>query len=282
MSQLSYYGQACLYLIPTPIGNLEDITIRALNLLKSVDLILCEDTRVTGNLLKKYSIKNKLMSCHEHNEEKIKQKVVEYLQEGKNIGLVTDQGSPIISDPGYVIAKKVIEEGLAVVGLPGATAFVPALISSGLAPSPFLFYGFLNSKDSKQIKELEKLKNLDYSLVFYEAPHRIEKTLKNMIKTFGDRRISLAREISKLYEEIFRGNISEVLEQLAEIKGEIVLVVEGNKMIEDYSHITIEEHIRLYLDDGVEEKEAMKKVAKDRHIAKTEVYKEYKIGGNRK
>lgn len=281
MSQRSYDGQACLYLIPTPIGNLEDITIRSLNLLKSVDLILCEDTRVTGGLLKKYEIKNRLVSCHEHNEEKIKEKVVEELQNGKNIGLVTDQGSPIISDPGYIIVKKVIEEGLPVVGLPGATAFVPALITSGITPSPFLFYGFLNPKSGRQCQELEKLKNLEYSLIFYEAPHRIKSTLENIKQVFGNRNISLSREISKLYEEIFRGSIEEVLDEIDEVKGEFVLVVEGNHTVVDYSNISIEEHMKLYLDDGLEEKEAMKKVAKDRHIAKSIVYKEYKTGGTK-
>lgn len=275
MSQASYHGQACLYLIPTPIGNLEDITVRALNLLKSVDLILCEDTRVTGNLLKKYEIKNKLMSCHEHNEDKIKQKIIEYLKNGKNIGLVTDQGSPIISDPGYVIAKAVIEEGLTVVGLPGATAFVPALISSGLPPNKFLFYGFLNAKKNKQKEELNSLKDFSYTMIFYEAPHRIVDTLTNMKEIFGNRRVCLTREISKLYEEIYRGTIEEVLSEIENIKGELVLLVEGNTEKVDYSHMTILEHISLYLEDGMSEKEAIKLVAKERKVAKSIVYNEY-------
>ncbi len=275
MSQSSYHGQACLYLIPTPIGNLEDITIRALNLLKSVDLILCEDTRVTGNLLKKYSIKNKLMSCHEHNEVKIKQQVVEYLKDGKNIGLVTDQGSPVISDPGYVIAKAVIEEGLSVVGLPGATAFVPALISSGLPPSRFLFYGFLNAKKSKQKEELNSLKNYPYTIIFYEAPHRIVDTLNHIKEIFGNRKICLTREISKLYEEIYRGSIEDILLEIENIKGELVLLVEGNTEKVDYSHMTVLEHVRLYLEDGMIEKEAIKLVAKEREVAKSIIYNEY-------
>lgn len=275
MSQASYHGQACLYLIPTPIGNLEDITVRALNLLKSVDLILCEDTRVTGSLLKKYEIKNKLMSCHEHNEDKIKQKIIEYLKNGKNIGLVTDQGSPIISDPGYVIAKAVIEEGLTVVGLPGATAFVPALISSGLPPNKFLFYGFLNAKKNKQREELNSLKDFSYTMIFYEAPHRIVDTLTNMKEIFGNRRVCLTREISKLYEEIYRGTIEEVLSEIENIKGELVLLVEGNTEKVDYSHMTILEHISLYLEDGMSEKDAIKLVAKERKVAKSIVYNEY-------
>lgn len=282
MSQKSYNGQACLYLIPTPIGNLEDITIRALNLLKSVDFILCEDTRVTGNLLKKYEIKNNLVSCHEHNESKIKSKVIEDLKKGKTIGLVTDQGSPIISDPGYVVVKEVIENGYPVVGLPGATAFVPALITSGITPSPFLFYGFLNAKSGKQKQELERLKSYPYTMIFYEAPHRINATLHHIKEVLGNRKISLSREISKMYEEIFRGTVDEVINEIDELKGELVLVVEGNTEIIDYSNISIEEHIKLYLDDGLSEKEAMKKVAKERHVAKSVIYQEYKTGGNRK
>lgn len=282
MSQKSYNGQACLYLIPTPIGNLEDITIRALNLLKSVDFILCEDTRVTGNLLKKYEIKNNLVSCHEHNESKIKSKVIEDLKTGKTIGLVTDQGSPIISDPGYVVVKEVIENGYPVVGLPGATAFVPALITSGITPSPFLFYGFLNAKSGKQKQELERLKGYPYTMIFYEAPHRINATLHHIKEVLGNRKISLSREISKMYEEIFRGTVDEVINEIGELKGELVLVVEGNTEIIDYSNISIEEHIKLYLDDGLSEKEAMKKVAKERHVAKSVIYQEYKTGGNRK
>ena len=150
MSQKSYDDSASLYLIPTPIGNLDDITVRALKTLETVDFILCEDTRETGKLLSKYNIKKKLVSCHEFNEDKIKSNVVDELSKGMNIGLVTDQGTPIISDPGYIIAREVIRCGYNVISLPGATAFVPALTSSGISPSPFLFYGFLNAKNSKQ------------------------------------------------------------------------------------------------------------------------------------
>ena len=166
MVQNSYDDSASLYLIPTPIGNLEDITIRSLNILKSVDEILCEDTRDTGILLKQYDINKKLVSCHEYNESKMIDYVVSKLQAGYNLGLVTDQGSPVISDPGYVVARGVINAGYNVISLPGATAFVPALSSSGIEPSPFLFYGFLNSKSSKQISELKALKNLSIQLFF--------------------------------------------------------------------------------------------------------------------
>lgn len=278
MRQSSYDGRASLYLIPTPIGNLDDITIRALNTLKMVDIILCEDTRETGKLLKKYDIKKKLISCHEFNEEKVKSFVVEELKKGLNIGLVTDQGTPIISDPGYIVVKEVILNNLNVISLPGATAFVPALTSSGLFPSQFLFYGFLNAKDSKQKNELQSLKNLKCTMIFYEAPHRLKGTLVNMLNVFGDRTISISREISKIHEEILRDKISNLIDVADTLKGEFVLVVDGNHDIVDYSDMSILEHVKLYVEDGMDEKEAIKLVAKERQIAKSIVYKEYHLG----
>lgn len=275
MSQKSYDDSVSLYLIPTPIGNLEDITVRSLKILNMVDFVLCEDTRETGKLLKKYEIKKKLVSCHEFNEEKIKSFVVDELKNGKVIGLVTDQGTPIISDPGYIVVKEVIQAGFNVIGLPGATAFVPALISSGLNPSPFLFYGFLNSKDSKQKKELMSLKNHQFTLIFYESPHRIKNTLSNMLSILGDRMISIHREITKIHEEICRDNISSLIPLVDTMKGEFVIVVDGNHEIIDYSELSIMEHIKLYLEDGMDEKEAIKLVAKERKIAKSIIYKEY-------
>lgn len=275
MSQKSYDDSPSLYLIPTPVGNLEDITIRALNTLKMVDLVLCEDTRVTGSLLHKYDIKKKMISCHEHNEFNIKNFVIEKLNSGKNIGLVSDAGTPIISDPGNIIVKHVIEHEFNVISLPGATAFVPALTTSGIDNTPFLFYGFLNSKSSKQKQELESLKANKYCMIFYEAPHRIMKTLQNMYEIFGDRKISIAREISKLYEEIYRDTLKSIIEEDIVLKGEFVIVVEGNKETTDYSTISVMEHIQLYLDEKVSEKDAIKKVAAERNVAKSVIYKEY-------
>ena len=277
MKQESYNDQPSLYLIPTPIGNLDDITVRSLKTLEFVDFILCEDTRETGKLLDKYSIKKKLVSCHEYNEEKVKSYVVQELQNGCNIGLVTDQGTPIISDPGYIIVKEVICSGYNVISLPGATAFVPALTSSGIDPSPFLFYGFLNAKDSKQRRELESLKKLKYSIIFYESVHRIKNTLSNMLDILGDRSVSISREISKIHEEIFRDKISNVISEVDTMKGEFVIVVEGNKDVEDYSELSVFDHIQLYLDDGMSEKDAIKLVAKERNVAKSIIYKEYHI-----
>jgi len=277
MRQKSYDDSPSLYLIPTPVGNMEDITLRSINTLKMVDLLLCEDTRVTAELLHKLDIKKKLIHSDDHNEDSLKEMVLSKLQEGLNIGLVTDRGTPIISDPGYKIVEFVSRNGFNVISLPGPTAFVPALTMSGINPAPFIFYGFLNSKESKRIKELESLKKLPYTIILYEAPHRITDMLKSLLEVFGNRKIALCREISKRYEEVIRGNISEVLEISDTLKGEMVVVVEGNLEQEDFSSMTILEHIALYLEDGMSEKDAIKKVAVERGIPKSVVYKEYHI-----
>ena len=275
MNQKSYDSTASLYLIPTPIGNLDDITIRSLKTLEMVDFILCEDTRESSKLLNHFHIKKKLVSCHEYNEDKIKEYIISELEKGKNIGLITDQGSPVISDPGYIVSKAVIDHHFNVVALPGATAFVPALTSSGIAPSSFLFYGFLQTKESKIKTELMSLSKLPYTLIFYEAPHRIEKTLRYMLEVFGNRNISVHREISKLHEEIYRGTIQELISSVSDLKGEFVLIVEGNHQDIDYSGLSVLEHIQLYLDDGMSEKDAIKVVARERGVAKSVIYKEY-------
>lgn len=264
-----------LYLIPTPIGNLDDITIRGLKTLELVDVILCEDTRETSKLLSKYNIKNKLVSCHEFNEDKMKDKVLGYLNTGLNVGLVTDQGTPLISDPGYRIALYISTHNYNIVSLPGATAFVPALTISALVPQPFTFYGFLNAKKNKQIKELESLRNHAFTLIFYEAPHRLIDTLNNIKEVFGDRKICVVREISKKYEQAIRGKISEVLETDFPIKGEFVIVVEGAVLDFDFNSMSIVEHVDFYIKDGNAKNEAIKLVAKERGIPKSVVYKEY-------
>ena len=277
MSQKSYRdNKNKLYLVPTPLGNLGDMTIRAIEVLKMVDIVFCEDTRVTKELLKHFEITKKLVSCHEHNESNMVEEAKKYLDEGQNIALVTDQGTPIISDPGYKVVSSLIQAGYDVVSLPGPTAFVPALTVSGLPPQPFLFYGFLNSKKGLREKELKNLQNYPYTMIFYEAPHRIEEMLQSLLEIFGNRRISISREISKIYEEIYQGTIEEVQEEVKEgIKGEIVVVVEGNQKMVDFSTLTIEEHVNLYMDDGLSSKEAIKKVATERNIPKSIVYNEY-------
>lgn len=277
MSQKSYDGSPTLYLIPTPIGNMEDITLRALQVLKDVEVIFSEDTRVTRQLLNHFGIKKKLISNHNFNENTNYEKALSYLQSGFNIGLVTDRGTPVISDPGYDLACYVIKQGYHVVALPGATALIPALIVSGLAPAPFLFYGFLNSKLGKRKKELEELKKLPYTLIFYEAPHRIYDTLMNIWEIFGDRQVCIAREITKKYEEVYRGSIENVSKQILDIKGEIVLIVNGNFKGETYDNLTIVEHVNLYIKEGNNSKEAIKMVARDRQMKTNEVYRAYHL-----
>ena len=277
MIQKSYDGKNALYLIPTPIGNMEDITMRALNILKLVDYVLCEDTRVTKVLLDYFNLKKKLVSCHEHNEDTVKKRVLEDLKDGKNIGLVTDQGSPIISDPGYRVVEYVTQNNQNVIALPGATAFVPALMTSGIDSSKFIFYGFTNAKHSKRIKELEILKPMQYTIVFYEAVHRIKEFIDDLYNAFGNRKVVIARELSKLHEEIYRGSLEELKNCDITLKGEFVIVVGGNKENIDYSDISIIEHVKMYIEEGNSEKDAIKLVAKDRKVAKSDIYKEYHI-----
>ena len=275
MSQKSYDNKPTLYLIATPIGNMEDITYRAINVLKSVSVIFSEDTRVTNQLLSYYNIKNKLISSHQYNEKDNIDKLLKYLNDGQDVGLVTDRGTPIISDPGYYLAKAAINNNYNVVSIPGATAFVSALITSNIDAQPFTFFGFLNSKSSKRRKELEELKNNKYTLIFYESPHRLIDTLNDMLKTLGNRNISISREITKKFEEIYRGTISDVINELDVLKGEFVIVVEGNKDVNDFSNLSILDHVNLYIENGLDSKEAIKKVAHERKLNKNEVYSEY-------
>lgn len=275
MSQKSYDGGATLYFIPTPIGNLEDITVRALNTLKEVDFILCEDTRVTSILLNKYGIKKNLVRCDEYSQAKLENQVLDALSSGKNIGFVSDAGSPVISDPGYVVAKYVIDAGYNVVALPGATAFVPALSVSGINPSPFIFYGFLNDKKSKQRKQLEVLKSKTETLIFYVSVHDVNDTLNLFLDVLGDRRIAICRELTKIHEEIIRGTISDCIKSLSNLKGEFVVIVEGNTETQDFSSLTIEEHVNIFIEEGMSKMDAMKNVAKERGISKSVVYNEY-------
>ena len=277
MWQSSYDGSPSVYLVPTPIGNLEDMTFRAINVLKIVDVIFSEDTRVTLQLLNHFEIKNKLIALHDHNEDVVKDKVLEFLKDGKNVAIVTDRGSPIISDPGYKTVKFLKDNGYNVIGLPGACAFVPALIASSISSEHFTFYGFLNSKESKMKQELEFLKDSEYTLVFYEAPHRMLKTLKMMLDVFGDRYISISREISKLHESVYVGSISDAIKNTSEFKGEFVIVVSPNEE-EIVNDMNIIDNVNMYIRTGLTSMEAIKKVAKERKIPKNEVYKEYHGG----
>jgi len=275
MIQKSYDNSPTVYLIPTPIGNMEDITLRAINILKKVEVLFTEDTRVTGLLLNNLNIKKKLISSHKYNEETNFEKILKYLNDGHDVGIVTDRGTPIISDPGYGLTKFVIENGFNLVCLPGATALIPALAVSGLPADKFLFYGFLDSRQSKRRKELENIKLIKETIIFYESPHRIEETLNDMGNILGNRRISISREISKLYEEVYRGNIWEILKQGINIKGEFVIVVSGNneKVIINQNDYLNE--IDVLIKDGIKTNDAIKIVSKKYNLNKSDVYKEY-------
>lgn len=276
MWQKSYNDSSTLFLIPTPIGNMEDMTVRAVNTLKSVDVVFSEDTRVTKKLFNYFNIEKKLISLHDHNENIVKEKVLEYLKNGFSVGLVTDRGTPIISDPGFKTVKYVSDNGYNVVGLPGANAFVPALIVSGISPQPFLFYGFLDHKNSKKRTELISLKNNKSTMIFYEAPHRIMNTIKMMLEIFGDRQVSLSRELSKKFESIYRGKISDLIPTLENIKGEFVIVVSG--YVDNCVNINNEDlllDVDTYIKNGMKKMDAIKVVANEYNMSKSVVYSLY-------
>lgn len=268
--------KAKLYLIPTPIGNFDDISIRVINVLKEVDIIFCEDTRTTSILLSKLNIKKKLIASHKYNESKNINKILKYLSENLVVGIVSDRGTPVISDPGYILTKNVIENGYEVVAIPGPTAFVPALIASGINPHHFLFYGFLDSKRSQRKKELENLKLERHTIIFYEAPHRLNETINDMKMILGNnRKVSISREISKKYERTYHGKLFDILDKIDETRGEFVIVVAGNNSVDTSINIPIIEHIKIYENQNISTMDAIKQVAKDRYMKKNEVYKEY-------
>ena len=271
-----------LYLVPTPIGNLKDITLRALEVLKDSDIIAAEDTRQTLKLLNHFEIKKPLISYHKFNEQSKGNEIVELLREGKIIALVSDAGTPGISDPGSVIVEKCIAENIDFEVLPGATAITTALVYSGLDTTKFLFRGFLPRENKERRVITDELLNSQETLIFYEAPHRLLDTLSYLLGTFGDRNIAVCRELTKLYQEIYRSKLSEAIQYFTDNKprGEFVLVLEGKK-IEDikeekkqeWINLSIEDHILKYIKDGINKKEAIKLVAKDRELPKNEVYK---------
>ena len=271
-----------LYLVPTPIGNLKDITLRALEVLKSVDIIACEDTRQSLKLLNHFAIRKTLISYHKHNENGKSEDIIKELKEDKNIAIISDAGTPGVSDPGAVIVKKCIEEGLSFEVLPGATAITTALVYSGLDTTKFIFRGFLPRENKERRPVIEELLERKESLIFYEAPHRLKNTLEFLYESFGERNISICRELTKLHEEIIRLKLSEAIEYYSENnpRGEYVLVLEGKseaaieeEEMEKWSNLTIEEHIKKYITEGLTKKDAIKKVSKDRKMTKSEIYK---------
>ena len=265
-----------LYLVATPIGNLEDITLRALKILKEVDLIAAEDTRHTLKLLNYYEIKKPLISYYKQTE-KIKSDIlIDKLFEGKNIALVSDAGTPGISDPGAEIVKKAIENNIEINPIPGACAAINGLIASGLDTTEFHFIGFLPVNKKEKKEKLEKISKINSTLIFYEAPHKLIKTLESIKEVLGDRNIVLARELTKIHEEFIRGKISEIINNYKEIKGEFVIIVEKNEIVDEnkiiLNNLTLEEHYKYYEEKGLEKKEIIKKIAKDKNTNKNEIY----------
>lgn len=263
-----------LYLVATPIGNLEDITFRAINTLKMVDIIYCEDTRTSLKLLNHYDIKAPLHSYHLFNENEISEKIINNINDGKNVAIISDAGMPVISDPGWVAVNEAIKNDVEVVIVPGVSAGITALVGSGLNSYQYYFAGFFNSKKTKREKELEKLVKREETIVFYESPHRIEETLRIIDKLYQDRQIVIARELTKKHEEYLRGTAKEMLEVIDTIKGELVVLISGNKEKEDkdLSTLSIEEHYQYYIDLGYDSKTALKEVAVDKNISKKDVY----------
>lgn len=272
-----------LFLVATPIGNLQDITLRALETLKTVDLIACEDTRHTRKLLNYFDISNKLASYHEHNEKQRADEFTEILLEGKSIAVVSDAGTPAICDPSFRIVQKAIEIGAKVVPIPGAAAFVNALIASGLPTDSVFFGGFLPSKKSERRKRLETVKTVPATLCFYETPHRLAKSLTDCAEILGNRKAVVGRELTKIHEEFIRGNLKDLAENfsITNVKGEIVLVIEREDISNLESQIsgskTISERIKELETEGFDQKNALKKAAKEFGLSKSEAYRLTKI-----
>ena len=264
-----------LYLVATPIGNLEDITLRALRILKEVDYIAAEDTRNTLKLLNHFEIKKPLISNHRHNEEEREDGLIEKLKEATNIAVVSDAGTPGISDPGEVIVKRAIEENIEVIPIPGACAAINALIASGLDTKEFVFLGFLPLNKKLRKEKLEEIKNENKTIIIYEAPHKIKDSLNDLKEVIGERKVVLARELTKIHEEFIRGNITEIIEKSENLKGEMILLIEGSNEINCeniLNNLSLEEHYNVYEKQGLDKKEIIKKIAKDRGVNKNEIY----------
>ena len=267
-------NKAKLHLVVTPIGNLKEFNERAIEILKEVDIIACEDTRNSLKLLSHFDIHTKLITYHNFNEKNSSDGIIKLLNDGKNFALISDAGYPLISDPGFELVKKVIEENIEIDVIGGNNAALNALIASGIDTSHYLFYGFLNAKSTSAKKQLNELKDFPYTLIFYEAPHRINKTLNNIYEIFGDRKICIARELSKIHEEYIRGYLSELI-NIDEIKGEIVLIVEGNKEEKKIDEDELIKEIDILVKKGIKVKEACEIISKNINISKNKLYSLY-------
>lgn len=266
-----------LYIVATPIGNLEDITLRALRILKEVDLIAAEDTRQTLKLLNHFEINKPLISYHRHNEEIKSEILIEKLKNGENIALVSDAGTPGICDPGEEVIKKAIEEEIEVIPIPGACAMINALITSGLNTKEFTFLGFLPLNKKSRKEKLEEIKNANKTIILYEAPHKLKNTLNDLSDILQSREVVLARELTKIHEEYIRGTVKELMEKTDNLKGEMILIIEKNNKdneeeLNSLNNLTLEEHYNFYEKRGLNKKEIIKKIAKDRNVSKNEIY----------
>lgn len=270
--------QGKLYLVATPIGNLEDITLRAIKVLKEVDLIAAEDTRHTLQLLNHLKISKPLVSYHRHNEEIKSKNLINLLLEGKNIALVSDAGTPVISDPGEEIVKEAIKNNIQIIPVPGASALITALISSGLDSKEFTFIGFLPLNKKLRKEKLSEIQNSTKTIILYEAPHKLKNTLEDLKNFTEERRIVLARELTKIHEEFITGTAEKLLEKVDTPKGEFVIVIEANKTenlktdIDLLNNLSLDEHYEYYKNKGLDKKEIIKKIAKDRGVSKNEIY----------
>lgn len=259
-----------LTLVPTPIGNLEDITLRALRVLKDADIIACEDTRTSGYLLKRYAVLKPLLSLHDHNEKDRSRQLMQALHDGKKVAVISDAGTPGVSDPGYIILRMALEEGIEVDVLPGPSALLPALMLSGLAPQPFIFCGFPPEKQGQRKKLFQALELQPYTMIFYISPHKAERHILEMLELWGERKAALVREISKIYQEALRGTFSYLTERLAAgLKGEMVLVVEGFCKEED-SDIW-QEAAKAMLQEGCSPRSVVEEVVRRYGVPKNEV-----------
>lgn len=266
-----------LYIVATPIGNLEEFSPRCVETLKSVSIIAAEDTRTTQRLLSAYDIKTKCIAHHMHNEKNSADGILMLLKSGQNVGLVSDAGIPLISDPGFILVQKVIAEGYNVIPIGINNAALAALIASGLNTQRYTFVGFLPTQDKALHQELEQLKAYATTLIFYEAPHRIKKTLEKLLLSFGERQVVLAREITKIHEEFIRGNLSEVIEVVDELKGEMVIIVEGRETgrESDIDLTEINALINQQIKQGISASEAIKNLSKQTGLSKNEIYESY-------
>lgn len=267
--------KATLFLVATPIGNLSEVSSRTLEVLKSVNVIAAEDTRNSLKLLTHFDIHTKMVAYHNFNEEESSSGLLQLLKEGNDVALISDAGYPLISDPGYILVNKVIDEGYNIVTISGPNAALNGLVASGLPTQHYLYYGFLNAKQSQAKKELESLKTFPYTLIFYEAPHRIEKTIKLCLEVLGDRKACLARELTKLHETYHRGSLSE-LSKLSGLKGEMVLIIDGYQKVEEEVDLNVLlDEANALVKQGIKTKQAISEVANKYSYSKNTLYNEY-------